>query len=993
MKTHNTFIHRYQPLLVSLLGIILLALYSWVDYQWVKTHVKNNLQKDLQVLENSAHKSLLAWIKERTLQTELQAKSPTLAKLTQALLLTNHDNALKNAPLQLQLKTYLQPVLNKYGYLGFSIITKQSQISLASSYIATIGKPSQLATNKDFFTGIASGQTSINYAQYFDTVVDDKPVMLVAAPIIVDTQQIATLVFIINPELGFSNLFMQGGIDDSTESYAFDKQGRFLSKSRFEAQLRKTGLLGFSNSSILTIKRRSSKNELSEKSGIDLEGYRNYRDLRVVGTWLWDKSLNLGIATEMDVSKAYEALYYARHRILFLFFISSLLLILIIFIINKIPRQTNREQKTLLEQYKAAIDNSSEGIITLDDNGIVTSFNIAAENIFYYQASEIIGQNVSTLLPENEASDQSSYIQNLILNGSLAINKIRNIQGRRSDGQLFAIELNIVPMIIDKQHKFVGIFKDINETKNADHLLQQTKETTEITSPSKSDFLAIMSHEVRTPLHGILGMVDLLQDTSLSGEQQEYTDSIFQSGKTLLILINDILDFSKIEAGELKLVEEAFDIESCVKHPINLFEPTAKKKSVNINFISDCPKYFLGDNQRIQQIFVNLLANAVKFTETGFINIRLIKQKEDNEGITFKAMVQDSGIGIAKDKQAQLFTEFTQIDYSTTRKFGGKGLGLAICKKLIHLMGGDIYVKSTLGEGAEFGFTLTLPLAKDKEIETLQRIEHQQHINNMPQFKGHVLLVEDIITNQKVAQSMFKKLGLTVDLANDGIEAITQWQKETYDLIFMDCLMPNMDGFDATLEIRKLERDKQHIPIVALTASILDKDKQRCMAAGMDAVIEKPFSKPELFQTLAVYLEQRQDNDLDDEEASPYTTVSENNEQIANTLATIDFEIFNEMKEMLADNFDKLLDCFFEEVELMLQQVEGRYEAADYQEVARIAHSIKSSSANLGALKLSSVSKQLEEQLDNEQLEGCDILINAIKAEFECAKKEMEMKP
>jgi len=383
------------------------------------------------------------------------------------------------------------------------------------------------------------------------------------------------------------------------------------------------------------------------------------------------------------------------------------------------------------------------------------------------------------------------------------------------------------------------------------------KSRAEAASIAKSNFLATMSHEIRTPMNGVLGMAQVLATTTLTEEQQLYVNTILDSGNSLLLVINDILDFSKIEAGKMLLENTAFNLTQITKDVVNLFTNKANEKNILLLFTIDdsCPTELKGDSLRIKQVLQNLVSNAIKFTSQGAVKINISGSKISEDSASLMINITDSGIGIDQVSQESLFSDFTQVDSSTTRKFGGTGLGLAICKQLITLMKGEIGVKSQPDKGATFWFTLNLDInniIQDEQSANRDSLAHEQ-----TPLVGSVLLVEDNAVNQIVAKAILEKFGLTPDIANDGLEAVQKIQNKQFDLVLMDCQMPILDGFDATKKIRRLEnenKDMQYLPIVALTANAHDKDKERCLAVGMDNYLSKPIVKKDLYYVLSQYL-------------------------------------------------------------------------------------------------------------------------------------------
>ncbi|MBY6196473.1 ATP-binding protein [Vibrio hangzhouensis] len=371
--------------------------------------------------------------------------------------------------------------------------------------------------------------------------------------------------------------------------------------------------------------------------------------------------------------------------------------------------------------------------------------------------------------------------------------------------------------------------------------LVASKEKAEASERSTREFLAMINHELRTPLNGLLGSAELLADTGLTETQRDLHRNLNQSGQLLKAIINDLLDFSKIEAGMLELIETTFDwntIESTLR---SIFEhqATEKQLSFSINADSLSGRLIQGDLERLTQIFVNLIGNAIKFTDQGRVELNVILRDSDVE-----FLVSDTGIGISREAQRSLFEPFIQADRSSTRNYEGTGLGLAICKRLVELMKGQITVDSRVGEGTTFRVILPLTFIKRK-ADVLQQVNLREPAYDLSALK--VLVVDDIKMNQIVITKMLSKLGIKADLAVNGAQALECAMKRQYDIIFMDCRMPVMDGFEATRRLREFNYTK---PIVALTAGTTLEERQTCHAVGMDDILSKPYTSQDLTMAL-----------------------------------------------------------------------------------------------------------------------------------------------
>ena len=533
-----------------------------------------------------------------------------------------------------------------------------------------------------------------------------------------------------------------------------------------------------------------------------------------------------------------------------------------------------REINRIEENYRAIHHASSEGIVLYQDDKFF-DVNPAACKLFGCTRDDLLGSGPNKFSPKYQPDGELSKTKILkIINACLSSGASQDFEWRhkRMDGVEFDVEITFTAAKLSGERTYFTTLRDTSTKKinkqliNVNRQLELAKNQAEKTAEAKSNFLATMSHEIRTPMNGIFGMVSLVLDTELKEEQRDYIETIQSSTESLLTILNDVLEYSSISKKVIDIHSKFFNIHLLIKDIVRTFKRTTNDKNIviNLEIDSDIDSSLYGDENRIRQILINIVGNAVKFTHHGSITIRIQSNLESDIKDCIRFTISDTGIGMDSETLIKLFQPFMQADASITRNYGGTGLGLAISQELAHAMNGKISAESDLGKGSTFYFDVCLtnqvqatkkPINPNSDISksTLTSISEGHQYPNTP-----ILIVEDNLINQKVTSTIIKKLGYPVTIASNGYEAVNLCQDNNYSIIFMDLSMPKMDGIEATKRIRLAQKNGPTSIVIALTGHVLTEYRQKCEEAGIDDFMTKPFNLHKLKEKLDFYTHQSQ---------------------------------------------------------------------------------------------------------------------------------------
>ncbi len=613
-------------------------------------------------------------------------------------------------------------------------------------------------------------------------------------------------------------------------------------------------------------------------------------------------------------------------------------------------------------------------------NGDITMVSPSIKDFMGYGANEVVGKNITNHYL------YSPKIKNLIRK----LAKKKNIRDFEvsvvtKEGGILQCISNIRLVYNEKNIpvEIEGVAKDISLIKETNQALIESKELAEHTLKVKENFLANMSHEIRTPMNGVIGMIDLLDSTTLTNEQKEYVLTIKKSSETLLSILNGILDLSKIEAGKMQLTPTVINLGETLDKLYALFAQQALSKNINLFYHIDSkiPEYLEVDEIRLLQIFSNLLSNAIKFTKGGgAINLDLKLNPNSKKKFLIKAEVRDSGIGITKEEIDKLFTNFSQLDNSSTKEFGGTGLGLSISKELAQLMGGEIGVFSSPGFGSTFWFSFEALKSDKKAFEAANKSHDMPGISKQfTSYSPSVLVVDDNKINRQVASQILRKSGCNVDTANSGKEAIKLVKQKDYEVIFMDIQMPEMDGVEVTTRLKKL-KSKKLPPIVAMTAYSMQEDREKYINAGLDDYIPKPLKGHVLISKVVELT--AESLSIQTPNIAEHTNIKRDSDK-PKSIEIIDTEIILQLAKYGGFNTVKhVYDDFLSETDVFLEKLSECLVTQKYKDILSILHTIKGNAGTLGVQKIHLLTADIESKLKIKDYRDTAINIKKLSSLF-----------
>jgi len=687
------------------------------------------------------------------------------------------------------------------------------------------------------------------------------------------------------------------------------------------------------------------------------------------------------VTAQVPTATAYASLGPLRSTVLGIAVLLGQVLLGGLVLMARSQRQRREAERSLLEREEATrgiLEAAADAFVSIDPGGVVRTWSAQSQALFGWTSEQACGTSLAELIvPAALRESHVAGIRRLASTGTPTILGQRTeLTALHRDGHEFPVELVIWQSAAGGTVSFNAFIHDISDRKRHEAQLATARDEALDASRAKSDFLAVMSYELRTPMNGVMGMTSLLLGTTLSPQQRDYAETVRSSADSLLGLLNDVLDLSKVEADKLELEVLDFDLHPVVRDVVHLMDAGAREKGVALTAdIDDDVRLALrGDPARLRQVLLNLVGNALKFTETGSVRLRVLAgsargaEAGAGESLSLRFEVTDTGIGIAPQACERLFEAFSQADASTTRNYGGTGLGLAISKSLVALFGGEIGVDSEVGVGSTFWFTARFQAG----APTLADAPKNYVPRPPPATPGLVLVVDDNATNQKIAVRMLETLGHRADVAASGVEAVMACAQVPYDLVLMDCRMPVMDGYQATATIRAAEAGGRRIPIVAMTASAMAADRQRCLDVGMDDYLSKPVRVADVADKVDRWLRRGGAGEVPHR---PGTVPSQPGPP--DRTPVLDEAVVAGLRSLGPDFLARLVPVFVLGAPERLAAIRTAVLAGDAGALSTAAHALLGSAANMGGARVAAVCRTLEESAVAGRLEDApaDLLV------------------
>jgi len=878
------------------LGLMLLFL---VGAAVASSYALKNIEKQfrvaagevLDVVLQTSREALTIWIDENFKRAERRIRDPDFQLLAgQQMKIPRNSESLADSLYLISLQTFFANFQERLGGLGFSLIDWDFR-NIASQDKTALGQAHPIAGyRRDLLARAFMGETLF----VPPLRVKDRAVAYVLAPVRdQDTGSVyAVLAMDIDPLREFSRITKQGRTGESGETYLFDSQGRMITESRFSNQLTRLGLIKPGDSTALTLRladpgrnlletggsvavdeglplTRMARSAIRGRDGMDLEGYRDYRGVPVLGAWIWGGKLDIGLATEIDISDAMAGFYETRRIVVVVYAVTVVLSLLLMGVIFRITQRANKalanardrleirvlerttELKTSEERMWDLYEHAPVAYFSVDpQTGSVLKHNKAFAHLFGYERAEFEGLDLKDLCVKPDGAENPAGALLAAARAGESIQE-REIYFKRKDGGELWGSLNASRLLAEGggAGELRASLVDITVRKAADAEIRRARDLADDANRAKSDFLANMSHEIRTPMNAIIGMSHLALGTDLSAKQRNYIEKVYGSAQSLLGIINDILDFSKIEAGKLEMENVSFRLEDVLDNLSGLISLKAHEKGLELlfNIDSPVPTALVGDPLRLGQVLINLANNAVKFTESGEIIVSTHVLERDENRVKLRFSVQDTGIGLTPEQITKLFRSFSQADSTTTRRYGGTGLGLSISKRLTEMMQGEIDVTSDPGKGSVFHFSAWFGIQAEADNAQLIVAEELAGMR--------VLVVDDNQSAREILQGILDSFGFQVSVAASGDACIARLREskngsDSVRLVLMDWQMPGMSGIQAARRI--LEDDLIHPKprILIVTAFGREEVMHEVKRAQLDGLLIKPVNPSLLFDTV-----------------------------------------------------------------------------------------------------------------------------------------------